>query len=102
MGRLIDYQPALAPGSRLAINVGDVIVIKVSGVRVREGADIVEVLGPLMSSVVGDTGEVFSPMGTPNAIVIVGRAAGHATLELMLGEPWRTPKRSTLDLEIAP
>ena len=102
MGRLIDYQPAVAPGSRLTINVGDVVVIKASGARIQRGAKGVEIFGPLMSSVVGDTGEVFSPIGTPNTILIVARGVGHAILELTFGDLWRAPKRLTIDLEIAP
>ena len=43
--------------------------------RAQAGADAIKIFGPLMSSVVGDTGEVFSPMGTPNTILIVGSAA---------------------------
>jgi len=100
MGRLIDYRPTTAAGVMLAIRVGDIIIAAANGARVRDGGQMLEVVGPLKPALVGDNGEILSPMDAPNSILIHARAAGRASLELIVGDIFMTPRSVILDLDI--
>jgi hypothetical protein len=101
MARLIDIQPGGGQRLALTLNVGDVIVAGASGVRVRSGAEAVEIVGPLVpGTLAGD--QILSPAGAPNTVLVVARKAGRSTVELVIGDPWHAPQRASLELSVEP
>ena len=100
MPRLIEVQPAGGGRPPLAVHVGDVLLVRASGVRVRDGAAAVDVCGPLQSAVVVGQGDVVVPADRPNAVLVRARAPGSAVLDLFTGDPWHDPRRAALGLTI--
>lgn len=100
MGRLIELQPVPARQSQLTVSVGDVLLVAAFGVVVQSGAAAIEVLGPLTSGVAGVNGELLSPAGAPNTLLIVARKPGRSVLSFKVGDPWRAPQTGILDLDI--
>ena len=100
--RLIELQPDAALQSRLAVNVGDVLLVAAFGVLVDSGGEAIEVVGPLAPGMVGTSGDVLSPAGAPNTLLIVARKPGRSVLAFKVGDPWHAPQTASLDLEIRP
>ena len=105
MGRLIEIQDPPAAPARLTVEVGDVLQFSASGGHVRSGADIIEMLGPLVGAVLADDGgkpssDVLAPMGAPNTVLFVARRAGRAIIDVVTGDPWHAPQTSVLDIEV--
>jgi len=80
--------------------VGDVLAISASGAHVAAGLPVLEQLGPFVPAVVGLDGGILSPEGPPSSVLFVIRAPGRATLNVMTGDPWRTPMRKTYTIEV--
>lgn len=102
MGRLIEVQHAQDLPTGLTIRVGDVLVFKATGGHVHSGAEVVEILGPFVPGVVGDNGQVFSPMGAPNRVFFIAHHPGQATIDVVTGDPWHAPKTSALNITVVP
>ena len=100
MGRLIEVQQEQGFPSRLTIQVGDVLVFGATGGHVRSSADVVEILGPFLPGVVGDNGQILSPMGAPNAVLFLARRPGRAMIDVVTGDPWHAPQTTTLDITV--
>jgi len=100
MGRLIEVQYAQGLPPRLTLQVGDVLVCRATGGHVQSGADVVEILGPFVPGIMGDNGQILSPMGAPNAVLFLARRPGRATIDVVTGDPWRAPQTTTLDLTV--
>jgi hypothetical protein len=103
MGRLIEIPPS-AQGfpSSLTVEVGDVLVFGATGGQVRSGGDAVEVLGALLTAVLGDDGRILSPSGAPNTVLFLARRCGRARIDVVTGDPWRTSQTIMLDLTVEP
>jgi hypothetical protein len=100
MARFVDLgEPANWP-STLAVGVGDVISLGASGAHIPPAADCVEVLGPFVPAVLGDTGEILTPMGAPNTVLLVARRPGRAIVELFIGDPWRGSRSSNIEIAV--
>jgi hypothetical protein len=100
MGRLIEVQHAQDLPTSLTIRVGDVLVFGATGGHVYSGAEVVEILGPFLPGVLGDNGQILSPMGAPNAVLFLARRTGRATIDVVTGDPWHAPKTTTLDITV--
>ena len=98
MGRLIEIEPSQELPPTLTLSVGDLLKLWATGGRVEPGADAVEILGPFITSVIGNNGSVLAPMGSPNVILLFARRPGRATIDVVTGDPWRSTQ--TLRLEI--
>lgn len=103
MGRLIEIQPGTQgfPPS-ITVEVGDLLVFSATGGHVQSGADAVEIVGAFLSSVLGSNGRILSPMGAPNAVLFLARRPGHATIEVVTGDPWHASQTTMLDLTVEP
>jgi hypothetical protein len=88
VGRLIEVQSAEGVPSNLTIKVGDVLLVQASGGHVEVGADMLEMLGPFVPAVIGDNGEVFSPVGAPNTVLFRALHPGRSTIDVVTGDPW--------------
>lgn len=102
MARLIEVQRPDDCISPLVIRVGDVLLIRATGARLRSGGVAVEVLGPFLQAVVGTSGDVVSPEGPPSVVLVRARRPGAAAIELISGDPWRRARASSLDVAIKP
>jgi hypothetical protein len=100
MRRLIETDDAAAVVSRVTICVGDVLLFAATGSRVISGSENIEIVGPLVRSVIGDDGQVYSPAGPPNSVMVVARQPGNAVIEVMTGDPWHATRTAKLDVAI--
>jgi len=100
MGQLIEVQHAQDLPTRLTLTVGDVLIFRATGGHVHSGAEVVEILGPFVRGVVGDNGQIISPMGAPNRILFLARHPGQATIDVVTGDPWRAPDTTALILTV--
>ena len=69
MARLIEVQQTDQFSAPLAVRVGDVLVFQATGARISDGESALEVFGPFVSAVVGESGAVLAPTGFPNAVL---------------------------------
>lgn len=96
MGRLIEIQPAAQElPAELAVGVGDVLRFAATGGRVRDGA-AVEMIGIFVEGVLGTNGSVVAPMGPPNTVLFRARMPGRSGIDVMTGDPWRSPVTRSL------
>jgi hypothetical protein len=102
MARLIEIQAGQNLAEPLPVQVGDLLMFEASGGAVRSGAEVVELLGAFLKSVVGSNGAVLSPMGSANAVVFLARRPGQATIEVVCGDPWHGSTILPLPLLVLP
>jgi hypothetical protein len=100
MARLIDVQDAQVRLARLAVQTGDVLLFQAIGGRVQSGGDVVEMLGPFLPAVVGEDGNVMTPMGAPNTVLFRVHRPGRATIDVVTGVPWQAPQSVTLSIVV--
>jgi hypothetical protein len=102
VSRLIDIQPiAQDLPADLTVGVGDLLRFAASGGRVRDGT-AVEILGIFTESVLGTDGRVIAPMGPPNAVLFYARLPGRATIDVVTGDPWRSPATRSISILVEP
>jgi hypothetical protein len=101
-GRLIEVQRAQDLPPTLTITAGDVLIFGATGGHIHSGAEVVEILGPFVRGVVGDNGQVISPMGAPNRVLFLALHPGRATIDVVTGDPWHTPKTTALSIIVEP
>ena len=94
MARLIEIAD-LKVAAELSVRVGDVLLVRAAGGRIRTGEEVVEFLGPFVAAVVGDDGNVYTPMGPPNVLLFRAVRAGLGRVEIITGEPFGSPVSST-------
>jgi len=98
MARLIEVQITPHGPTELTVGVGDVLQFSASGGRTRSGP--IQMSGPYRSSVVGDNGEVLTPAGPPNVVLFLCGGQGRGTIEVVTGDPWRSPKTTVINIQI--
>jgi hypothetical protein len=76
------------------------LVFGATGGHVHSGAEVVEILGAFVPGVLGNNGEILSPMGAPNAVLVLARRPGRATIDVVTGDPWHAPKTTALSITI--
>jgi hypothetical protein len=99
MGRFIEIGAGSIP-RQLTLAVGDLLRLPVSGGRILDGSDCVQIIGPLTSAAIGTNGRVIAPAATPNVMFLLAVASGSATLSLAVGRNLRVPSTMALDLNI--
>jgi hypothetical protein len=102
MARLIDIQRGQPLPASLTVRVGDVLMFEATGGHVHSGSDLVEILGPFVPGVVGDNGEILSPMGAPNAVLFLLHGPGRASIDVVTGDPWSASQTMMLELTVDP
>jgi len=100
MGRLIEVQNAPGLPSSLTLRVGDVLRFNATGGHVQSGHDVIEMLGAFLPAVLGDNGDLLTPMGAPNTVLFRALKAGQATIDIVTGDPWRAHQTTTLGIVI--
>ncbi len=100
MGRIIEIQNVRAAPSSLTLRVGDVLLFKATGGHVRSGEDVIEMLGAYLPAVLGNNGEILTPMGAPNTVLFRALRPGRASVDVVTGDPWHAPQTTTLGITI--
>jgi hypothetical protein len=100
MGRLIEVQDAQSCQAPLVVSAGDMLLFHASGGHIRSGGDVLEMMGPFLSAVLGDDGSVLAPMGAPNTVLFLARRPGRAAIDVVTGDPWHGPRTMALDIAI--
>lgn len=102
MSRYIDIRPdEEGLPSELVIAVGDVVRFVATGGRVRSGTGV-ELLGILSDSVVGTDGSVLTPLGPPGAVLFRGQSPGRAVVDVVSGDPFRSPTTHSVVVRVEP
>jgi hypothetical protein len=101
MARLIEVQDAGACPSPLTVGLGDVLLFRAAGGHVRDGEEVVELVGAFLSAVVGDDGNILAPMGPPNTVLFRARKRGQARIDVITGDPFHAAQTIVLDINVA-
>lgn len=98
MSRLIDIQPDRHDlPAELVVEVGDVLRFAAAGGHVRTGKGV-ELIGIFNHGVLGTDGRVLSPMGAPGIVLFVAKAPGIAAIDVVTGDPWKSPTTRILNV----
>jgi hypothetical protein len=100
VARLIEIRGEDSIPAALTLAVGDVLMVGAAGAQVRDGPDVVDMLGAFVPGSVARSGEVLSPQGAPSMVLFRATGAGAATLELISGDPFHSTRRHTLELTV--
>ena len=100
MPRLIEVPDAQKCPSPQTIKVGDVFLFHATGGYVRSGDDVIELVGPFVTAIVGDEGKILTPMGPPNAVLFRARQPGRALVNLVTGDPFHSPQTTELRITV--
>jgi len=100
MGRLIDMTQVDNLPPSLAVRAGDILMFNGTGGHVRSGKAIVEILGTFISGLLASNGRVLSPAGAPNTLLFRATGLGHATIDIVTGDPWHHPRTSVIDITV--
>jgi hypothetical protein len=100
MARLIEVQDARVCLSPLTVHLGDMVLFRAAGGRVRSGEAVVELLGPFLTAVVGDDGNIVTPMGPPNTVLFRSRQIGRARIDVVMGDPFDTSQTTALEITV--
>jgi hypothetical protein len=102
MSRLVDIRPdEEGLPSELVLAVGDVVRFAATGGRVTSGT-AVELVGVLSDSVVGTDGSVLTPLGAPGAVLFRATSAGRAEVDVVTGDPFRSPVTRRVVMRVEP
>jgi hypothetical protein len=102
MRRLIEVQNAQDLPTTLTIRVGDLLICGATGGHVHSGTEVVEILGSFVRGVLGDNGQIYSPMGAPNRVLFLAHQTGRAEIDVVTGDPWHAPKTTALTITVEP
>ncbi len=102
MARLIEVDNAQALPFRITIERGDLLLFKASGGNVNSGFEVVELIGPFLSVLMLDNGEVVAPMAAPNTVMFLARNSGKAEVRVVTGDPFHSPQTTILNLTVKP
>ena len=84
----------------LTIRVGDMLIIGATGGHVYSGAEVVEIVGTFVRGVLGEDGQLISPMGAPNRVLFLARHPGRAAIDVVSGDPWHAPRTTALTITV--
>src|SRR5215510_3520468 len=102
MARLIEVQDARVCPLPLTVALGDVLLFRATGGRIRSGGDVVELLGSFLTAVLGEDGTILTPMGPPNTVLFRARRPGRARIDVVTGDLFYTPQTTTIDIIVEP
>ena len=102
MSRYIDVRPdEEGLPAELVIAVGDVVRFSATGGRIRSGTGV-ELFGVLSESVVGTDGSVLTPLGAPGTVLVRARSPGLAVVDVVTGDPFRSPVTRSVVVRVEP
>jgi len=99
MLRFIEVSDARKCPSQI-IKVGDVLMFHAAGGHIRSGEDVVELVGPFVTAIVGDKGVIVTAMGPPNTVLFRARQPGRALVDVLIGDPFHSPRKTKLSISV--
>jgi hypothetical protein len=102
MGRLIEVQDVRTCPSQMTVRLGDVLLFHAVGGRVRSGRETVRLLGVFFSSVLGNNGQILTPIGPPNIVMFQAHQPGPSLIDVITGDPFQAPRTTTVYLTVEP
>ncbi len=100
MPRLIEVPDVRACPAAQTVKVGDVLLFHAAGGHVRSGGDVIELVGPFISAIVGDEGTILTPVGPPNTVLFRARRPGRARIDVVTGDPFHGPQTTILRITV--
>jgi hypothetical protein len=97
---MVEYEPGKSSTAEIVLHVGDMLLIRSSGVRIGSGATSLHNVGAFVRAALADDGTVIEPAGAPNRVVLLALAEGKTTLEFNTGDPYRQSARRTVTVRI--
>jgi hypothetical protein len=98
MPRLVKVRDARACDSVRALEPGDILLFHGAGGHIRSGEETIEMLGPFRSAIVGDESKILTPAGPPNTVLFRVRQPGQAVIDIITGDPFHSPKITTVQI----
>jgi hypothetical protein len=86
MGRLIVIERVQEISSHLSLRVGDMPLFTASGGHVRNGPEVIQMLGAFITSTLGDGGEIYTPLGPPNHVLFRCLSPGSAEIDIVTSD----------------
>jgi hypothetical protein len=102
MPRLIEVPDAEVCPSPQTVKVGDVFLFRAAGGHVRSGHDVIELVGPFVPAVMGDDGNILTPMGPPNTVLFRARQPGDALIDVVTGDPFHATQTTVVRITVEP
>jgi hypothetical protein len=99
MGRLIEVQRVVDLPPELVVQVGDLLLFRATGGRVRSGAGVINI-GSFVAGSLTQDGNVVSAVGAPDATLFRVLEPGRALIDLFTGDPWHESHRTTVAVEV--
>src|SRR5436190_2188047 len=100
MARLIEVQDVEGDSALEPVAVGDMLLFHASGGHVRSGTEVVELIGPFVSAVSGAEGEIRTPASPPNTVLFRARRKGEAEIDILTGDPFFKPRKTSLRIHV--
>jgi hypothetical protein len=100
MARLIEVEEVRGGPSALTVHPGDVLLFRAVGGHALSGGDVVELLGPFLPAILGDDGNILTPMGPPNTVLCRAHRPGRAQIDLITGDPFHAPQTTVLGITV--
>jgi hypothetical protein len=100
MARLIEVQDVSVCPSPLMVHPGDLLLFRAVGGQVQSGDDVIEMLGPFVQAVLGNDGNILTPMGPPNTILFYARQPGSALIDVITGDFFHAPQTNSLSITV--
>lgn len=88
MAKLIEIQYTKTGPAKITVQKGDLLQFKGSGGHIIYGSKSIELLGSFLSSLVDKDFQILAPMGAPDNVIFIARAAGEAGIDVVTGDPW--------------
>ncbi len=60
----------------------------------------VEIIGVFVTSVIGDDGNIYTPMGPPNVVMFRALALGLSTIEIFTGDPFHSSQAVEVVIDV--
>src|SRR4249920_3897197 len=102
MPRLIEVPDAEVCPSPQTVKVGDVFLFRAAGGHVQSGHDVIELVGPFVPAVMGDDGNILTPMGPPNTVLFRARQPGDALIDVVTGDPFHATQTTVVRITVEP
>ena len=100
MPRLIEIRAADPLPAALSVRVGDILFVHAAGVRLNSGS--VVSLGEFTTAVIGTDGELHTPEGLPNIVVLQAQRPGQAKFQIVSGTVYSDPRNRSIRIIVQP
>ena len=100
MPRLIEVDDASKCLSPLRLRTGELLLFHASGGRIESGNDVIKMMGPFITAVIGENGSILTPECPPNTVAFLAQKNGSAVISLITGALWHSPQATRLEISV--